>query len=405
VITANSPASQAEHPANWQATLWHEFCHVVTLKKTNNKMPRWLSEGISVFEERQADATWGQKINPRFRELVLSDALTPVSLLSGAFLHPPTPLHLQFAYYESSLVVEYIVEKYGFETLKKVLVDLGAGMPINDALGRSVDSLGVIDREFAEYAQRRAGEMAPLADWSQPDLPSGTDTASITVWVDAHPHNYRGLELLAKHLIDEKRFSEALAPLEEMARLYPDNGGAGNPFALLATIHRELGQTDRERAALEKLASLTADDADALKRLADMSARTEDWPATLAYASRTLAINPLQASPHRNLASAAEHSGNRELAIGAYNAMLLLDPIDPAEIHFRLATHLHRAGELDRAKRHVLAGLEIAPRFREALRELLEIVGEIERRDSPSQPAEASAAQDSGKSKSSKEQR
>ena len=51
VITANSPASQGEHPSNWEAVLWHEFCHAITLCKTHNTMPRWLSEGISVYEE------------------------------------------------------------------------------------------------------------------------------------------------------------------------------------------------------------------------------------------------------------------------------------------------------------------------------------------------------------------
>ena len=65
VITANSPASQGASPTCWEATLWHEFCHVVTLNKTNNKMPRWLSEGISVYEERQADKTWGQTMTPQ----------------------------------------------------------------------------------------------------------------------------------------------------------------------------------------------------------------------------------------------------------------------------------------------------------------------------------------------------
>ena len=64
VITANSPASQGEDPANWEAVLWHEFCHVVTLSKTHNKMPRWLSEGISVYEEEQEDPTWGNPLNP-----------------------------------------------------------------------------------------------------------------------------------------------------------------------------------------------------------------------------------------------------------------------------------------------------------------------------------------------------
>ena len=47
LITANSPAAQGNHRSNWEAVLWHEFCHVVTLTMTKNKMPRWLSEGIS----------------------------------------------------------------------------------------------------------------------------------------------------------------------------------------------------------------------------------------------------------------------------------------------------------------------------------------------------------------------
>ncbi len=53
VVTMNSPATQGSSPSNWESVLWHEFCHVVTLQKTNNKMPRWLSEGISVYEERR----------------------------------------------------------------------------------------------------------------------------------------------------------------------------------------------------------------------------------------------------------------------------------------------------------------------------------------------------------------
>ena len=39
----------------------------------------------------------------------------PVSQLSSAFLKPKTPMHLQFAYYESSMVVEYVVERWGAE--------------------------------------------------------------------------------------------------------------------------------------------------------------------------------------------------------------------------------------------------------------------------------------------------
>ena len=47
LITANSPKSLVGFQQNWQSLLWHEYCHVITLQKTRNKMPRWFSEGIS----------------------------------------------------------------------------------------------------------------------------------------------------------------------------------------------------------------------------------------------------------------------------------------------------------------------------------------------------------------------
>ena len=93
VITVNSPSSQGATPSNWEAVLWHEFCHVVTLTKTNNRMPRWLSEGISVYEEVQANQAWGQTMNPQYRQMILDGELTPVSQLSGAFLRPPSAMH------------------------------------------------------------------------------------------------------------------------------------------------------------------------------------------------------------------------------------------------------------------------------------------------------------------------
>ena len=125
VITANSPASRREQPSNWQSVLWHEFCHVVTLELTHNRIPRWLSEGISVYEEMQANPAWGQRLDPRSREHILNGGLTPLGELSGAFMKPPSGWHLNFAYLESALAVEFLVQTYGQAALKNVLADLG----------------------------------------------------------------------------------------------------------------------------------------------------------------------------------------------------------------------------------------------------------------------------------------
>ena len=56
--------------------------------------------------------------------MVLGGQLTPVGNLSSAFLSPKSPLHLQFAYYESALAVEFLFEKYGLERRTAPLVKL-----------------------------------------------------------------------------------------------------------------------------------------------------------------------------------------------------------------------------------------------------------------------------------------
>src|SRR3954469_15325332 len=148
VITVNSPASRQSHPSNWEAVVWHEFCHTVTLTKTRNKMPRWLSEGISVYEERQEAPAWGQVMTPPYRELILAGGATPVSKLSGAFLKPPSPMHLQFAYYESSMVVEVVVTRFGEAALGKILDELGKNVRIKEARAKHTEPIEKLDESF-----------------------------------------------------------------------------------------------------------------------------------------------------------------------------------------------------------------------------------------------------------------
>jgi tetratricopeptide (TPR) repeat protein len=380
VITANSPASQKDHPTCWEATLWHEFCHVVTLNKTRNKMPRWLSEGISVYEERQAVPAWGQAMTPVYRQMLLGDDLTPVSRLSAAFLHPPTPRHLQFAYFESSLVVEFLVEAHGMQALKEILVDLGNGIAINDALARHAGgSLEEIDKQFTEYAHAKAAAMAPRADWSEPELPARADAAALTEWLRQHPDNFAGLKRLARQQIADKSWGAARKTLEKLQNLYPGETGTESVSVLLARVYRELGETAGERKVLEKVVELSADSVDSIARLTELTSQAGDWDLTRNYALRWLAVNPLTPEPHRRAAEAAEHLDDFRLAIASHKALLALDPIDPADIHLRLATVWQRSGDLPAARRHALLALEETPRFRAAQRRLLEIVAEMER--------------------------
>jgi tetratricopeptide (TPR) repeat protein len=337
-------------------------------------MPRWLSEGISVYEERQKDPAWGQTMTPRYREMILGDDLTPVSQLSAAFLSPKSPLHLQFAYYESSLVVEYLIETHGIDTLKRVLVDLGVGMPINESLGRYAGSIAALDEAFAKFARERANALAPEADWSTPELPRRASVELIEGYLKDHPNNYAALGQFAQRLVADRKWREAKLPLEKMRRLYPHDASPAGCLALLAPVYRELGENSAEREVLESLAKLSADNVEAFARLAEIGTAGGEWELVRQSANRWLAVNPLVPDPHRLAAKAAEQLKDDSLAVDSYQSLLLMNPFDPAEAHYQLASALRRTGRLTEAKREVLLALEETPRYKAAQKLLLELV-------------------------------
>ena len=178
----------------------------------------------------------------------------------------------------------------------------------------------------------------------------------------------------AKQLLAEKKIAEAKQPLEMMRKLYPNDASGDGHHVLLARVHRELKETPQERAVLESLVKLTDDSVDLFSRLAELTSQAGEWEQARGHVQRWLAISPLQPAPHRIAAEAGEKLHDDRLAIDSYQALLLLNPIDVADLHLKLATAFQRSGNLPTAKRHALLALEEAPRFRAAHQRLLEII-------------------------------
>jgi tetratricopeptide (TPR) repeat protein len=365
VITANSPAT---HTMNWHSVLWHEFCHVITLNLTRNKMPRWLSEGISVYEERRANVRWGEQINPQYREMIVEGKMKPIADLSAAFMAPPSGLHLQFAYYQSSLVVEFLVERFGLESIRAILKDLGDGKPINEALVAHTKAMEDLEKDFVTFAKSVAENMGPDGVWEQP---KGRDP----VWEAAHQENFWVIKKKADRLVEEEKFEEAAPLLEQLVKIYPGQSGNGSAYALLVEIHRRNKDHTKERAVLSEWAKNDGEALEALTRLLELDAMDKDPDAALRHARMLLEIDPLKPAPHRAIAEAEEQRGNDEPAVASYRTLLNLNPPNPSEVHYRLARLLRKGGHSDDAKRHVLLALEESPRYRKAHELLLEIAG------------------------------
>lgn len=441
VITANSPASRRDNPSNWQSVLWHEFCHVVTLELTGNRIPRWLSEGISVYEELQADPRWGQRMTPRYRQHILDGGHTPLPELSSAFMNPESGWHLQFAYFESSLAVAFLIETFGTDALLKVLHDLRAGLPVNAALDRRCADIRKLEADFDKWIRQQAASLAPGVDWSplladasspasvpansgnpaapqdstdetgeSTDLPDesaepplnepakapadGTEPDAETAdpsdglldengrlnwqrleaWLNDHPNHFAGLMLLADAQLSQQNWSAAEVTLKQLVSIYPQYNASDNAYEKLATVYRQLGRTNDERAALEAFVEQSADGMAANLRLVELQTSASDWRAVQETARRLLAVDPLLPQVHAAAAIAAERLQQPARAAVALRRLALLEPDDPADVHQRLAAALYETGQHDAARRHVLKALEEAPRYRAAHQLLLRIV-------------------------------
>ena len=108
-------------------------------------------------------------MKPRYRAMILGEDLTPVSQLSAAFLKPKSPAHLGFAYYESSLVVEWLIERWGLEKMKELLADLAQGRrDQQQRWPRTLLPIEKLDTDFAAHAATLAKNTGPKLDWTTP---------------------------------------------------------------------------------------------------------------------------------------------------------------------------------------------------------------------------------------------
>ncbi|MEO6244143.1 MAG: tetratricopeptide repeat protein, partial [Opitutaceae bacterium] len=374
VVTANSPATNGS-PTNWEAVLWHEFCHVVTLQMTKNKMPRWLSEGISVHEERLADPAWGMRIDAKYREMILGEDLVPVGKLSAAFLSPKSQRHLQFAYLESSLVVDFIVERFGVEALRGVLVDLRDGTDINTSLAKRTVPLETLEEDFAAYARKRAKEVGPKLDWERvpPELLAPDKAIELAEWEADHRDNYWILRLKAQRLIEQQKWEEAKLPMQRLVELYPQQKGGDAVYRQLASALRALNEPAAEREVLAKWCDVDDEAVEGYLRLIELAAADKDWPVVVRNSERYLAVNPLVPAPYRYLAQAAAAAGDDSAAIVAWRTLIQMDVPERADGHFQLARLLHKRGDNAEARQEALLALEETPRYRAALQLLLDL--------------------------------
>jgi len=119
VVTMPSPQAgvRKRRLFHWPRVLRHEFMHVITLQATEGRIPRWLTEGFSLWEEK--DPIIGSE--PLILRAHAAGKFRPLSELEGLFLRPKSHQDLSIAYIEAQLLMRHFMETYGFERMKRTL--------------------------------------------------------------------------------------------------------------------------------------------------------------------------------------------------------------------------------------------------------------------------------------------
>jgi cellulose synthase operon protein C len=379
VLVMDSPGARELGDYNWASVFWHELSHTFHLAMTDNRVPRWFSEGLAVHEQRKGRAGWGHQPSIGFLQALRDGEIKKVSELNDGFMRPDFPQQVIFSYYEASLVFQVIEDRYGFSAIRAMLDGYREGRTTAELFESVLGCpLSDFDDDFDSYLHDRfRSPLQGLAEFGEP-LPAGADLDALEAFVRSHPGDLIARIRLGATLIGEERFADAKLHLGEALRIFPEYGGPDSPYWHLAQIHRAEGETEQAVTALARLNELSESNYRALVLQADLLeelGRPEEEAAVL---GKAVLVWPYEIALHTRLAELRAAVGAFSGAAQERAAVVALKPTDMADAYYQLALAHKDADDPAAARRAVLRALSIAPNYEAALELLLLLRGGTE---------------------------
>ena len=351
LVAMDSPSGRAEGDFHWGTTLWHEIAHVFTLEATDHLVPRWFSEGVSVYEEWSTGPLPGRHIPPHVLQAIDEDKLLPIAELDQGFIRPTYENQVIVSYMQAGLICEYIAANWGQKTLQAMLGHYRDGLETGEAVERA---LGITAEQFDD------GFDAFVAD------EFGTVLGNLEDWQQAQGAAYESAA--------QGAWREALADASRAIGFFPEYVDDGTAYLVKSRAHEELGEHDAALEALREYRRRGGHDPGALNQLAGWLRDAGRDAEAISVLEDVIQVAPLQEDLHVRLGDWLLEAGRADQALNEYQVLAAMNPHDQASVHFRLAKAYRELEHPDLTREHVLRALEIAPHYREAQQLLLEIV-------------------------------
>ncbi len=350
LFAMDSPTGHPDETYHWGTTLWHEMAHVYTVEATEHGVPRWYSEGISVYEEWNTGPIPGIKIPSYVLSFMAEGAFLPVAELDNGFMRPTYDEQVIVSYMQAGLIFQFISEEYGHDKIVDMLYQFVEGTDevtaIETALGISDNEF---DRHFKQYIDIEFGPLlSNLQIWQQ-DLQATMQAFAADNW------------------------EETIAAASRAIFTYPEYVEQDSPYIAKALAHSQLEQDDLKFETLETFWQLGGYSARALKELADAYIARGQQEEAINVFRDIHYVDPFDEETHGKLGDLLIELQQPHAALQEYLVGLALDPLDQATANYRVASAYKALNDSSQSMEYLMTALDIAPQFRPAQQLLLEL--------------------------------
>lgn len=349
LFVMDSPTAKELDHFNWGSTLWHEFAHIITLQMTDNKVPRWFSEGLSVFEEREAYPGWGDDMKLDNLKAIKAKKLLPIAELNDGFMRQKYPGQILVSYYQASMVVEYIKGKWGFPAIRNMLALYKGGKTTEQVFKEALNiSLTGFDEEFLKLMDERTAKI---------------DSAQYGKWLN------EGVAALEGGNADA-----AITVLKQAVAMYPEYSDDNNAYEPLAEAYLKKGDKAAATDVLKKYLSWSETAFPSYMKLGELLQESGDKAGAAKALEGAMYVRPMDLQGHAKLGTLLLDLKQYSGAAREYETMLALKTPDRATAYYFLAQSYLGQGRKADARKAVLASLDIAPTYEPAGKLLVEIL-------------------------------
>jgi tetratricopeptide (TPR) repeat protein len=355
VVAMDGPSSRSKQEGyHWASVLWHELSHVYTIAMTNERIPRWFTEGVAVHEESATTPDWGDRLNPTILAAIRDKKLLPIADMDRGFVHPTYTDQVIVSYFQAGMICDYIVKRWGDAKLVDII----------HAFAKTESTVNVIREQLKIEPEQFDKDF--LADL---EARTGKAVAGFTEWT-------KELRELNTDVKDNKIPADFVERARKLETIYPEYVEAGNPYVLAGDALLKAGDKAGAMAEYAKYSKIGGRNLETMEKYADLLAASGDKKAAVAALWRMIYCFPLDAGLHEKLGNLDLETAANADAVREFQVLVDLSPDDKAGSHYNLARAFKANGQTDKAREEAITALEAAPEYRPAQKLLLEVSGE-----------------------------